>query len=292
MTLPFSRKQSDQIKKDKRFSLLNFSFYLVGPVLIIIFWQYFSMKLGQKWILPSPLSVVRVLLHPCSDILSSGSLFKNTLISLIRVIMGFTIAAFTGVFLGILTGTTEWIRKLLTPIIEILRPLCPIAWMPFAIAVFKMQTLPQLVGIDYSKTILDQVQIGMLFVLFWGAFFPILINTSDGIQGIRKNYIILAQSLGADKKTLIFRVYLPAALPMIITGLRQGLALCWFVIIAAEMLPGSNSGIGYLLFYASDLAEMPVVIACMIIIGLIGAILNGLMLLIMKRFISWHGKEI
>jgi len=250
------------------------------------------MKLGQKWILPTPMTVGKVFLHPCKDILKAGSLCNNTLISLLRVVLGFSVAAVTGIFLGIIIGTTGWVRKILTPLIEIFRPLCPIAWMPFAIAVFKMKTLPQLVGIDYSRTILDQVQIGMVFVLFWGAFFPILINTVDGIRGVRQNYVILAKSLGADSKTLLLRVYLPAALPNIVTGLRQGLALSWFVIIAAEMIPGTTSGIGYLLFYASDLAEMSIVIACMVIIAVIGATLNGVMVLIMKQFISWHGKEI
>lgn len=292
MTLPCSTKRSNTQKNKDRLSLVNLSLYCIGPTLLILLWLFFSIRLDQKWILPTPWSVVKVLLHPFKDILSSGSLFKNTAISLLRVSLGFSVAGVVGIILGIIIGTTGWVRKIITPVIEIFRPLCPIAWMPFAIAVFKMQTLPQLIGIDYSKTIFDQVQIGMIFVLFWGAFFPILINTVDGIRGVRQNYVILAKSLGADWKKLILRVYLPAAFPMILTGLKQGLGLCWFVIIAAEMLPGSTSGIGYLLFYASDLAEMPTVIACMIIIGLIGAILNGLMVLIMKQFISWHGKEI
>jgi NitT/TauT family transport system permease protein len=291
MISPFSKKRFQKTDKES-FSLINLFFYSSGPLLLISIWLFLSLKLEQKWILPTPMDVTEVLLHPCKDILESGSICQNTLISLLRVILGFSLAAITGISLGILIGTTGLIRKILSPLIEIFRPLCPIAWMPFAIAVFGMQTVPQMVGIDRSETIFDQVQTGMVFVLFWGAFFPILINTCDGIKGVRENYVILAESLGAGRRSLIFRVYIPAALPNILTGLRQGLGLSWFVIIAAELLPGTNSGIGYLLFYASNMLEMPVVIACMVVVAVVGASLNGLMILFMKQFISWHGKEI
>ena len=266
--------------------------YLIVPGVVVIAWQISAANYNQPWIFPTPLSVLNVLIHPLQNILSSGSLLSNSLASLLRVLIGFSIAAITGVLSGLIIGSTTWLRTLFTPIIEILRPLCPIAWMPFAIALFKMRTLPQIFGFDYSGTIFDEVQVGMVFVLFWGAFFPIFTNTCDGIIGVRKNYITLAETLGADRKTVIFRVFLPAALPMILTGLRLGLSLSWFVLIAAEMLPGTTSGIGYLLFYASGLAEMNVVIACMVIISLIGASLNGLTLLMLKRFVSWHGKEV
>jgi NitT/TauT family transport system permease protein len=85
---------------------------------------------------------------------------------------------------------------------------------------------------------------------------------------------------------------LPASLPMILTGFRQGIGTCWFVIIAAEMLPGSDSGIGYLLMYAADLCAMDVVIVVMVIIGGIGALLNLVMRSAMHAFIRWYGKEI
>ena len=267
-------------------------FYLTGPLLALLIWQLISAVYDNPWVLPSPWSVMQIVIHPFRDILSSGSLFHHTLVSILRVAIAFVMAAAAGITVGIMIATLRWIRVLITPLLELLRPLCPIAWMPFAIAVFRMRTLPQLFGVNFSGTILDEVQTGMVFVIFWGAFFPIVINTADGIRGVRENYIILARSLGASRKDMIFRVYLPAALPMIVTGLRQGLGLCWFVIIAAEMLPGSNSGIGYLLFYASDLAAMNVVIACMIVIAFIGAMLNLIMVLSVKKYTAWYGKEV
>ncbi|MHC5076338.1 MAG: ABC transporter permease, partial [Planctomycetota bacterium] len=152
--------------------------------------------------------------------------------------------------------------------------------------------LPQLFGFDYTRTILDQMQLGMIFVIFIGGFFPVLTNTLDGVLGVRKNYILLAQTLGASRRQRFMHVLIPATMPMILTGLRQGIGLCWFVIIAAEMMTGANSGIGYLLMFAADNAAMDIVIASMIIIGVIGAALNLLLRALISTFISWHGKEI
>ena len=189
-------------------------------------------------------------------------------------------------------GSISFVCSSLEPIVEVLRPLCPIAWLPFAIAVFKLKTLPQLVGVKYSHTIFDQVQLGMIFVIFVGGFFPVVTNTLDGVLGVRRNYLLLARTLGATRRQTFLYVYLPASMPMILTGLRQGLGLCWFVIIAAEMMTGSDSGIGYLLMYASDNSAMDIVIAAMLIIGVIGALLNFTMRRIMLRTVRWKGKEV
>jgi len=266
--------------------------WIVTPALLLVTWQIAAVYLKQPWIFPPVTMVFEQLLHPLRQHYASGSLLSNTIISLIRVLLGFTLAAVIGVALGTVMGSARIFRNLLEPIIELLRPLCPIAWLPFAIVVFKLKTLPQLFGVKYSHTIFDQVQLGMIFVIFVGGFFPVLTNTLDGIAGIRRNYLLLARTLGASRKQIFLHVYLPAAMPMILTGLRQGLGLCWFVIIAAEMMTGSDSGIGYLLIYASDNSAMDIVIAAMLIIGGIGAGLNFTIRRFMHRFVSWQGKEV
>jgi len=263
---------------------------LVIPILLVL-WEAGARVLNQPWILPPVSLVAGHLINPCEELYSSGSLASNTLVSFVRVVIGFILAAVVGIPLGLLMGSVRSVRDLLEPLVELLRPLCPIAWIPFALAVFKLQTLPQVFGIRSSGTILDQVQTGMVFVLFFGAFFPIVVNTLDGVAGVRRNYLLLAKTLGADRKQTFLHVYLPAAMPMILTGLRQGIGLCWFVIIAAEMLPGANSGIGYLLMYAADQSGMSVVIASMVIIATIGAALNTLMVHGTRRLIGWYGKE-
>jgi NitT/TauT family transport system permease protein len=259
---------------------------------LLIIWEISARNVNQPWIFPPVTKVVEQLAHPLRDHYASGSLVSNTLISLLRVLIGFSLAALAGVTLGIVMGSVRFVRSAVEPIIELLRPLCPIAWLPFAIVVFKLKTLPQLLGVEYSHSILDQVQLGMIFVIFVGGFFPVLTNTLDGVAGVRRNYVLLAQTLGAKRRQVFMHVYLPAAMPMILTGLRQGLGLCWFVIIAAEMMTGSYSGIGYLLIYASDNSAMDIVIAAMFIIGALGALLCCGMRKVMSSVVRWQGKEI
>ena len=262
------------------------------PLLLLIVWQVSAIRLEKPWLFPTVTRVLVQLLHPLRDHYASGSLFSNALISIFRVVIGFIAASLAGIILGILMGSVRWLRSLVEPMVEIIRPLSPIAWLPFAIAIFKLNTLSHLFGLGYSRTILDQVQLGMLFVIFVGGFFPILINTIDGVAGVRQNYILLGRSLGANPAQIFIHVYLPAALPMILTGLKHALARCWMVIIAAEMMAGIDSGIGYLLIYAADNAAMDLVIAIMVIIGTIGALLSYFIRRIMRPFIRWHGKEV
>lgn len=266
--------------------------WIIVPIILLAIWEISARHFNQPWIFPPVTRVIEQLAHPLREHYASGSLLSNTLISLLRVLIGFLLAAAVGVTVGIFMGSTRIIRNAIEPIIEILRPLCPIAWLPFAVAVFKLRTLPQLFGVGYSRTILDQVQIGMIFVIFVGGFFPVLTNTLDGVTGVRRNYVLLAQTLGATRRQIFLHVYLPAAMPMILTGLRQGLGLCWFVIIAAEMMTGSYSGIGYLLIYASDNSAMDIVIAAMLIIGGLGALLCCGVRKIMSRVVRWQGKEV
>ncbi|MBN2133357.1 MAG: ABC transporter permease [Sedimentisphaerales bacterium] len=266
--------------------------WIVAPAALLILWQIAAVRVNQPWIFPPVTHVLDQLAHPLRDHYALGSLLSNTAISLLRVLLGFALAAAVGTTLGILMGSARILRHTLEPIVEVLRPLCPIAWLPFAIAVFKLKTLPHLFGVRYTHGVLDQIQLGMIFVIFVGGLFPVLTNTLDGVTGVRRNYVLLARTLGASGRQVFFHVYLPAAMPMILTGLRQGLGLCWFVIIAAEMMTGSDSGIGYLLIYASDNSAMDIVIAAMFIIGAIGALLNFLMRAIMQRFVSWKGKEV
>ncbi|MBN1806601.1 MAG: ABC transporter permease [Sedimentisphaerales bacterium] len=283
---------NEELKSNKSYNRLNVLGWIVIPVILLVIWEISARKVNQPWIFPPVTRVIEQLAHPLRDHYASGSLLSNTLVSLLRVLIGFSLAAVAGVVLGIIMGSVRFVRNAVEPIIELLRPLCPIAWLPFAIVVFKLKTLPQLFSVEYSHSVLDQLQLGMIFVIFVGGFFPILTNTLDGVTGVRRNYVLLAQTLGANRRQVFMYVYLPAAMPMILTGLRQGLGLCWFVIIAAEMMTGSYSGIGYLLMYASDNSAMDIVIAAMFIIGVLGALLCCAVRKIMSRVVRWQGKEI
>jgi len=264
---------------------------VIIPALIVVAWELIAVRLHNPSILPRVETVLDRLVHPFRDVLRTGSLLFNTGVSAIRVLCGFFIAAVVGIPLGLAMGRIPVVRNLFKPLIEVVRPLCPIAWIPFALAVFRTASLPNVFGIRYSDTILDHVQIGMLFILFWGGFFPILLNTIHGVAGVRNVYLEAALTLGASPRQLFSKVILPAALPSIMTGLRVGLGICWFVIIAAEMLPGSEAGVGYLIIYAYQLGEMDVIIAGMILIGLVGALLSRGLELAAVPISRWQAKE-
>jgi len=264
---------------------------LILPVLLLVVWEVLAVTLKNPWLLPRVGAVADRLLHPLDNVLETGSLLYNVAVSGVRVLMGFTLAAIVAIPLGLAMGRTEFIRRLVGPFVEMFRPLCPIAWIPFAMAVFKTYTVVNIFGVRYSDTILDTIQVGMLFILFYGAFFPILLNTVDGVLGVRNVFVESAVTLGASRGQVFRKVVLPAALPSIVTGLRVGLGVAWMVIVAAEMLPGSDSGIGYLMIYAYELAEMDVLITGMILIGLVGALLSWGVHLLARPFTGWQARE-
>lgn len=261
------------------------------PVLFILIWELWAIKTNNPALVPRVEAVLYVIIQPFSELIGTGSLAWNTAVSLFRVIIGFSIAVIFCVPLGLWMGTSPTIHRLVNPLVEMFRPLCPIAWIPFAMAFFGTTRLPQLFGIRYTDTILDSVQIGMVFIIFWGGLFPILLNTIYGVNGVRSLWIETAQMLGASKRQIFHKVILPASLPAIVTGLRVGLGISWMVIIAAEMLPGSDSGIGYLIMYSYELAEMQILVACMVMIGLIGLVLNKGLEFISLRVSRWQSLE-
>jgi NitT/TauT family transport system permease protein len=277
--------------KNLKSRVRNFAIAIILPVLFIAVWQLIAVKLNNPWLIPRVESVFNRLAHPLQNILETGSLLYNIGVSALRVLMGFLLAAIVAVPLGLAMGRIKLVRRVVGPFVELFRPLCPIAWIPFAMAIFKTYTVVNIFGIRYSDTIFDTVQVGMLFILFYGAFFPILLNTIDGVLRVRNIYVESALTLGTPVNQIFRKIVFPAALPQIFTGLRIGLGISWMVIIAAEMLPGSDSGIGYLIMYAYQLAEMDVLITGMIMIGIVGALLSLLMQLISKPFTSWQSLE-
>ncbi|AEF95906.1 ABC transporter permease [Methanotorris igneus] len=243
---------------------------LILPVLGVVLWEVFAIYLNNPVIIPKVESVLNVLLNPWTGILGTGNLIDNTLISIKRVISGFIVAALVAIPLGILMGYYSFVNDLFDTVIELLRPIPPLAWVPLALAWF---------GIGETS---------MLFIIFIGAFFPILINTISGVKGVPKPLIEAALTLGAKEKDILMKVVIPASSPSILTGLRVGAGIAWMCVVAAEMLPGSDAGLGYLIMYAYSLSRMDVVIAAMVIIGLIGLILDRGLRFIENRYFKWR----
>lgn len=217
-------------------------------IIIAIAWELF-MKTGYMPIrlLPPP----SVLLNTLIELLSSGELLEHTSVSIQRVLIGYLLALSIGIPLGIMMGWSEKMEYSVYPVVEILRPIPPIAWTPLAIVWFGIGSAPA------------------IFIIFIGAYFPILLNTIDGVKGIEKRLVEFARTLGATDRDILWRVVPMSALPSIITGMRVGLGIGWMCVVAAEMI-ASNSGLGYMIMDARYFLATDKVIIGMLTIGMIG----------------------
>ena len=242
-------------------------------VLLLVVWQGAALVIQNNYILPNLGEIFTVLLHPDSPVLGGQTLIENTYVSLKEVLTGFFCAAAIAIPFGLLIGWSSEVRAYLNPVIQILRPVPPIAWMPFAIAWF---------GIGFNS---------ILFIIGMGAFFPILINTVDGVQGDRLRWIEVAETFHATTFEKLRTVILPGALPVIWTGLRVSFGVAWMCVVAAEMLPGTTAGLGYLIMYAYNLGQLKVIGAGMIIIGIIGLGADTLFRAGQTRLFGWQGRE-
>lgn len=264
---------------------------LILPAVALIIWELSAINADNAALVPRVGAVIGQLIHPFSDLMGTGSFIRHISFSAVRVIVGFFLAALLGIPLGLWVGRFSRIRQMVNPFVEMLRPLCPIAWIPFALAVFKTTTVADIFGFHYTSSIFGHIQLGMLFVIFYGGFFPVFLNTVHGVQSVKNMHIEQAMLLGAGRKKLFRHVILPSAMPSILTGLRVGLGIAWMVIIAAEMMPGSDAGIGYLIMYSYELAEMDVLLASMVWIGVVGMALGAGLKMVSDKYTFWQARE-
>ena len=246
---------------------------LVLPLLLLLWW-ILATSGGRDTFLPSPWTVLNIILHPFRDQLSTGSVAWSTVVSLVRVSAGFLLAAAVGIPLGVVMGASKYARRFLSLTVEMARPLSAIALLPLSILIFKATTFAQLLGMRhlmYQKHLLNELQLGMLFILFWGGVFPVILGTMQGVRSVRKIHLEAARILGAGRMLTFGSVIVPSALPDIFHGMKLGIGRCWMVIIAAEMLPGTNSGIGYLIRYSYQLSRYDIMLASVFIVAVIGA---------------------
>ncbi|HOT03218.1 MAG TPA: ABC transporter permease [Methanolinea sp.] len=245
------------------------------PLLLIIGWEVASWVVNNPFILPSLETVIPILLHPFSPAytLGTGSLVENATVSIQRVGLGFLVAAAVAIPIGILMGRSTLLNDFFDSTIELLRPIPPLAWVPLALAWFK-------IGLT-----------SIVFIIFIGAFFPILLNTVDGVRSVKKTWIEVATTLGAKEKQIMTKVVLPGAAPTIWTGLRVGFGIAWMCVVAAEWLPGISKGLGYLILYAYNFGQTNLIIAGMVVIGVIGLLIDFIFKRVEKKWFSWRGLE-
>lgn len=256
---------------------------LIIPLAVLALWEGLS-RAGviNPLILPSPSRVaVRwwLYLRPLRAYdaaqgswlpwLVSGELLHDAAASLTRVFVGFVIGGGLGLGLGLLMGVSSTVYRLMNPLVQILRPIPPIAYIPLAILWFGLGNPPA------------------FFLISLGAFFPILLNTIAGVRNVDSIYVRAAQNLGARGSVMFRRVILPAAAPHILTGVRVGYGVSFIVVIVAEMI-AVNSGLGYRILEAREFFWPDKIIAGMITIGVIGLGIDTALNRFSSHLLRWH----
>jgi len=243
-----------------------------GIVLFLALWQLGAWAAAARGgtfeaHFPGPLAVA----VEGALLLRSGELVRHAAASLGRVLVGLGAGSVTGILLGYLMGTRSWARDLLEPMVELLRPVPPLAWIPLAIL---------WLGIGLA----DQA-----FIIFLGCVFPILLNTYEGVRAIDPRYLEVSRVLGADDSTTWRRVVVPATLPHVLTGLRVGAGVAWMCLVAAE-LQGvrSGHGLGYMMVAAQDLGRADQIMVGMVSIGVLGYLMNRCMRDLEEVLVPWR----
>lgn len=227
---------------------------IVFIAVLLVIWQI-AISRHPGHILPTPLGVVGGI----ADLLQHGLLLKYIVASLFRVTWGFVLATVLAIPLGLTIGWYSRLEMALNPIIQILRPISPLAWIPIAILWFGVGDL------------------SAIFLIFLACFFPLLLTAMNAVRNIPSVYINAGRNFGMGLGTLVSRVLYPAVVPQLIIGLRITLGVAWLVVVAAEMI-AVDSGLGFLIVDARNAGNRyDLVVAGMIIIGTIGLLLDTAM---------------
>ena len=239
--------------------------FIAPFLLVIILWQLIAFIVTHLRDVPFPTplaTALRLLTVVGGDSLLNHSIYRHTFDSLARWGVGFGVAVFCGILFGLVSGWWRLLERMTMPSVHILQLIPGLAWIPVAILFF---------GVGERAT---------FFMICITAFSPIAINVVDGVKRVDENHIRAAHMLGTTGKNLFFRVLLPGSLPQIITGLRVGLGNSWRVLVAAEMIVGTGTGLGYSIIQSRWTMDYTSAFVCIFVICFIG--------LIMERFVFTH----
>lgn len=232
---------------------------VVALIVALVLWQIFAEVTKT---LPGPIQVVRDTWDPLitQPFYSSGDdkgLGWQTLASLQRVAIGYTLAAFAGILVGVAIGAIPLLYEAVDPMFQVLRTVPPLAWLPIALAIFK-----------------NSGPAG-IFIIFVTAIWPIIYNTAVGVQQMPQDYRNVAKVLRLSSREYFFDILLPSIVPYMFTGLKLGIGLAWLAIVAAEMLRG-DTGIGFFIWNSYNSGAISEVILALIYIGIVGFLLDKL----------------
>ena len=232
-------------------------------VLAFLIWQFLSTVLFNPFLIPPPLEVIRTAI----PMLMSGEILGDVAISMTRVLVGFATGSLAGIITGVLLGRIQFLHDLLDPIIELLRYLSPTAMIPIAVIWF---------GIG---------ELSKYFLIFWGTFFIVVINTTAGVWRAPIARQRAAECLGANQLQIFVLIVIPSAVPYIVTGMRVAMASSFMSIIPAEIL-AADSGIGYLLQKSSMLLQTNRIFVALLTICVLGFIVDRIFRFLVDRVLA------
>lgn len=218
----------------------------------------------KEWLSPDPTYGVSVFTHPY---------YLHILYSAYRATAAFLLATVLGVPLGIWMGWSENFHRFVSPLLGLLRPVPPLAWVPLAILIF------------------PSVESAVIFVTFLVAFFATTLNTVVGVHSIDPDYLRAAACLGARRRDVLFDVIIPGALPNIFTGLQIAMGAAWFSLAAGEMI-AAQYGLGFLIMESYNLIQFPTIVIAMATLGIIGFASSALIRLFGRRLMRWREQSL
>ena len=246
----------------RRFALRRLEFPLALAAVVAL-WQLASAVIANKTLLPPPLLVLQAWVG-----LLRTDLQQDALASLIHLGIGYGLGVGTGLALAVLSARFAAVESIVDPLVEVLRPISAIAWIPLAILMF---------GISQKVPV---------FLIFYAAVFPIFINAVAGVKQVDQQLVRAAQMLGASPRIVVTHVVMPAALPFVLAGARLSLGVAWMAMVAAE-LTGADSGLGWRLFWYQEFFAMDKVMAVILTIGVLGYCFDTLLRALQVRITRW-----
>lgn len=256
-------------KKEARKSWLLIACRYIPLLLMFVGWEIFSRASPQMaLLLPAPTSVLKGGL----ELIEHGDLQRDTFASLQRVVIAAAFAGLIGFPLGGALGGSRKFAWFFEPIVSFFRPIPPLAWIPLSILWF---------GITDGQN---------EFIIFLGAFFPIVLSTMEGVREVNPKLIRAARTLGASRLAIIFTVILPGALSSMFVGFRVGIGIAWMALVAGELV-AATSGLGFLISQGRLLFRSDQIVVGMVMIGFVGLLLDSLVRLVQHLVMPWREEQ-
>ncbi|MBV6324005.1 nitrate ABC transporter permease [Duganella violaceipulchra] len=264
---PLAANSTSRVRQQVSATVMKIVAPLLGAALLVLVWQIITIKNAS---FPTPMTTLQEAIKLFSDPFYSKSpndqgIGWNILASLQRVAVGFGLAALVGIPLGFLIGRVQFVGSMFGPIISLLKPVSPLAWLPIGLLVFK------------------SANPAAIWSIFICSIWPMIINTAVGVQRVPQDYMNVAKVLNLSEWKVLTKILLPSALPYILTGVRLSIGTAWLVIVAAEMLTG-GVGIGFWVWDEWNNLNVPHIIIAIVAIGVVGLMLEQALMALARAF--------